>query len=91
MSESVEGAGVAVDGANAQPTRPNTTAEWLDRQFRMYGLGVSGLRETVLEVAAERDRLRRVLGEITDPSYVGNYSEAEVIAIYRKWAANALG
>jgi hypothetical protein len=42
-------------------------------------------------LVADRDRLRGVLGEIADPSYVGNYSDAEVVDIYRKWATYALG
>jgi hypothetical protein len=35
-------------------------------------------------------KLHVVLRQIADPSYVGNYSDAEVVAIYRKWAKNAL-
>ena len=35
-------------------------------------------------------RLEGVLRWIADPSYVGNYSDAEVVEIYRKWAKGAL-
>ena len=34
--------------------------------------------------------LRGVLKVIANPSYVGNYSDAEVVEIYRKWAQSAL-
>ncbi len=32
------------------------------------------------------EQAERVLARIADPSYVGNYSDAEVVEIYRKWA-----
>lgn len=31
-----------------------------------------------------------VCRQIADPSYTGNYSDEEVVAIYRTWAKNAL-
>ncbi len=33
---------------------------------------------------------KRVLAQIADPSYVGNFSDQVVIDIYRTWARNAL-
>ena len=36
------------------------------------------------------DMLEQALRQIADPSYVGNYSDAEVVEIYRKWALAAL-
>lgn len=38
----------------------------------------------------EIKRLTERLTWIADPSYVGNYSDAEVVEIYRKWAKEAL-
>lgn len=48
---------------------------------------------TRAEAAAVLDhieRLRGVLGEIVDPTYVGSYDDGEVVEIYRKWARHTL-
>ncbi len=51
-------------------------------------------RELVLAaldaLLAENQRLREALTWISDPSYVGSYSDAEVVEIHRSWAREAL-
>ena len=59
----------------------NGGGEWCDKCELRVALAASQEKERQLTEALE---------QIADPSYVGNYKPDEVVAIYRKWAANTL-
>ena len=43
-----------------------------------------------MALAKRAVQIEVVLQQIADPSFVGNYSDTEVVAIYREWARNVL-
>ncbi len=53
-------------------------------------VSIGDLQRAFEALEAELAALRVTLGQIAEPSYVGNYLDHEVVEIYRKWAQNAL-
>ena len=69
--------------AEIRAEKAEAEAERLNTLVREYNIGAASYR-------AKIERLRKVLKQIADPSYIGNYSDREVVEIYRKWATYAL-
>lgn len=78
---------LAADAAAAQPHGGSTLA-CCEKAYVTPDQWCVWCREEAERARA--DGLETALREISDPSYVGNYSVEEAVEIYRKFAANAL-